>query len=254
MKITFLGTGTSQGVPVITCNCSVCSSLDKRDKRLRTSILVQTDNLNIVIDTGPDFRQQMLRTDIKRLDAVLFTHEHKDHIAGLDDVRPFNYIQKQSIKVFCSQRVEEALRRDFHYCFAENKYPGVPQLDLNTITNERFQINDLEIQPVEVMHYKLPVHGFRIGDFSYVTDAKSIAEDQRALLRGSKVLIINALRFEEHISHFNFEQALEVIKDLKVEKAYLTHISHLMTTHEELIKMCPSNVIPAYDGLEINIS
>ena len=253
MKITFLGTGTSQGVPVITCNCSVCSSLDKRDKRLRTSILVQTDNLNIVIDTGPDFRQQMLRTNIKRLDAVLFTHEHKDHIAGLDDVRPFNYIQKQSIKVFCSQRVEEALRRDFHYCFAENKYPGVPQLDLNTITNERFQINDLEIQPVEVMHYKLPVHGFRIGDFSYVTDAKSIAEDQRALLRGSKVLIINALRFEEHISHFNFEQALEVIKDLKVEKAYLTHISHLMTTHEELIKMCPSNVIPAYDDLEINI-
>lgn len=254
MKITFLGTGTSQGVPVITCNCSVCSSFDKRDKRLRTSILVQTDNLNIVIDTGPDFRQQMLRTDIKRLDAVLYTHEHKDHIAGLDDVRPFNYIQKQCIKVFCSQRVEEALRRDFHYCFAENKYPGVPQLDLNTITNERFQINDLEIQPVEVMHYKLPVHGFRIGDFSYVTDAKSIAEDQRALLRGSKVLIINALRFEEHISHFNFEQALEVIKDLKVEKAYLTHISHLMTTHEELIKMCPSNVIPAYDGLEINIS
>jgi len=253
VKITFLGTGTSQGVPVITCNCSVCSSLDKRDKRLRTSILVQTDNLNIVIDTGPDFRQQMLRTNIKRLDAVLFTHEHKDHIAGLDDVRPFNYIQKQSIKVFCSQRVEEALRRDFHYCFAENKYPGVPQLDLNTITNERFQINDLEIQPVEVMHYKLPVHGFRIGDFSYVTDAKSIAEDQRALLRGSKVLIINALRFEEHISHFNFEQALEVIKDLKVEKAYLTHISHLMTTHEELIKMCPRNVIPAYDGLEINI-
>ena len=253
MKITFLGTGTSQGVPVITCECKVCSSTDERDKRLRTSIMIQEGDLNIVVDTGPDFRAQMLRTDIKHLDAVLYTHEHKDHIAGLDDVRPFNYIQKKATEIFCTDRVEEALRRDFHYCFSDNKYPGIPQLNLNIIDFKSFYVKGLKVIPIEVLHYKLPVLGFRIGDFTYITDAKTIAEKERKKIRGSKVLVINALRFEEHISHFNFEEALEMIKDLEVETAYLTHISHLMTTHEELIKLCPANVIPAFDGLKIEI-
>lgn len=253
MKITFLGTGTSQGVPVLTCNCDVCQSDDSRDKRLRSSIMIQVDGMNVVVDTGPDFRTQMLRTDIKKLDAVLFTHEHKDHIAGLDDVRPFNYIQKQATPIFCNDSVEEALRRDFHYCFAERQYPGIPQLELNRIQNSKFKIKDLEVIPIEVMHYKMPVLGFRIKDFTYITDAKTITEEERKKIRGSKVLVINALRFEEHLSHLNFEQALEMIEDLQVEKAYLTHISHLMTKHEELEKMCPPNVFPAFDTLEISI-
>lgn len=253
MKVTFLGTGTSQGVPVLTCDCSVCSSDDPRDKRLRSSILIETEGGNIVVDTGPDFRYQMLRTGVKRLDAVLYTHEHKDHIAGLDDVRPFNFIQKQATEIYCTDRVEEALKRDFHYCFSDYKYPGIPQLNLNRIDLKPFEVLGNKVIPIEVMHYKLPVLGFRIGDFTYLTDVKTIADSEKEKVKGSKVLIINALRFKEHISHLNFDQALELIKELEVERAYLTHISHLMTTHAELEKRCPENVLPGHDMLEIEI-
>jgi phosphoribosyl 1,2-cyclic phosphate phosphodiesterase len=253
MKVTFLGSGTSQGIPVIACNCEVCQSTDIRDKRLRSSILISSENTNLVIDTGPDFRQQMLREDIKKLDAVVFTHEHKDHIAGMDDIRAFNFIQKKDMDVFASEDVQKALHREFHYVFAAKKYPGVPRVKLHTINDEPFTVGDIELIPINVLHYMMPVKGYRIGDFSYITDAKTIPDIEFKKLIGSDILVINALRKTTHISHFNLEEALQVIDKINPRKAYLTHLSHLIGTHRELEKELPDNVEIAVDGLTIEI-
>jgi len=253
-RVTFLGTGTSQGVPVIACNCIVCSSQDPRDNRLRCSVLISYQGKNYVIDTGPDFRQQMLRQNVQSLEAVLFTHEHKDHVAGMDDVRAFNFKQKRDMDIYCSRNVEKALRNEFHYVFDSSSYPGVPKVLLHLIDKTPFDLDGMKVIPIEVMHYKLPVIGFRIGDFTYITDAKTVSTEEREKLRGTKVLIVNALRKEEHISHFNLEEALLFIKDIAPEQAYLTHISHLFGTHEEIEKNLPANVRVAYDGLELNMN
>lgn len=250
-KVTFLGTGTSQGVPVIACSCEVCLSEDPKDKRLRCSVLIEYAGKNYVIDSGPDFRQQMLRANVQSLEALIFTHEHKDHVAGMDDVRAFNFKQKRDMEVYCNHGVEAALRREFYYVFAATKYPGVPAVNLNHIDKEPFSINEMQVIPVEVMHYKMPVLGFRIDDFTYITDAKTVAEEERAKIRGTKVLVVNALRREEHLSHFNLSEALDFIADIQPEIAYLTHISHLFGRHEEIEKELPPNVRVAYDGLQL---
>ncbi|PCJ67740.1 MAG: MBL fold metallo-hydrolase [Bacteroidetes bacterium] len=251
MKITFLGTGTSQGVPIIACTCEVCQSDDLRDKRLRTSVLIETENTNIVIDTGPDFRQQMLREKVTKVDAILFTHGHKDHTAGFDDIRGFNWKTKGKMDVYANEEVEAVLKRDFHYAFAENKYPGVPDLSLHIIENKPFLINDLEINPVEVLHYKLPVFGYRIGDFSYITDANFISEEEKAKIRGSKILVLNALRKSEHISHFTLDQAVALAQELDAEQTYIIHMSHQMGFHAEVDKELPHGINLAYDELQV---
>ncbi len=253
IQLTFLGTGTSQGVPVIACKCAVCQSVDVCDKRLRTSVMFTVNGYNIVVDTGPDFRRQMLRENVSRLDAVLFTHEHKDHIAGLDDVRAFNYIQKQPTEIYASEQVIKALKREFYYAFEPVKYPGVPQLNLYEITNAPFDLLGIKITPIQVWHYKMPVLGFRIGDITYITDANKIDPSEKEKIKNSKILIINALRKEPHISHFTLHQALDLIEELQPEQAYLTHISHLMGKHAEVQKLLPENVHLAYDGLKIRI-
>ncbi len=254
IKITVLGSGTSQGVPVIACECDVCRSEDPRDNRLRTSILVTVNGENYVVDTGPDFRQQMLRHEVKSLKAILYTHEHKDHLAGMDDVRAFNYVERRDMEIFCSERVEEALIREFYYVFESVKYPGVPSVKINRITDEPFKLPcGFEVIPIEVKHYKMPVNAFRFGDFTYITDAKTISEEEKEKVKGSKVIIINALRISEHISHFNLEEALAMIRELDPDIAYLTHISHLFAKHTEIEKMLPPNVQVAYDGLTFEL-
>lgn len=255
LKITILGSGTSQGVPVIACSCAVCCSEDPRDKRLRCSILLEVGAHKYVVDTGPDFRQQMLREGVQRLDGVLFTHEHKDHLAGLDDVRAFNFIQRRDMPIYCTARVEEALRREFHYVFAADKYPGIPALQLERIHKDQSFVlpGDIRVLPVEVLHYKMPVLGFRIGDFSYITDAKTIADTELQKLKGTRVLIVNALRKEEHLSHFNLQEALNFIADVAPEKAYLTHISHLFGKQLDIEEILPKGVFVAYDGMKIEI-
>lgn len=253
MRVTFLGTGTSQGVPVIGCECEVCTSDDPRDNRLRVSVLLETGGQTIVIDTGPDFRYQMLRAGVKRLDAVLFTHEHKDHIAGLDDVRAFNYHQQEAMNVYAHKRVQESLMREFHYAFASVKYPGVPLINLIEIKNEPFDIEGLEVIPIEVMHYKLPVLGFRIGDFTYITDAKVIHEAEKEKVKGSKVVVVNALQKEKHISHFTLDEAIALAKELGAEKTYFTHISHRMGKHAEIQEELPEGIELAYDGLVLEV-
>ena len=251
MKVTFLGTGTSQGVPVIACNCEVCLSKNKKDKRFRCSILIEDKGSVIVIDTGPDFRQQMLRENVQQLDAVVFTHEHKDHIAGLDDVRAFNFKQQKDMDIYATEEVQGALKREFHYAFAEKKYPGIPLLKLHTINNSPFKINETEILPIDVWHYKMPVKAFRINNFTYITDANRIEEEEIEKIKGSEIIVINALRKEEHISHFNLKEALDLLERLSPKQAYLTHISHLMGKHEDVIKELPDYVTIAYDGLII---
>lgn len=251
-KITVLGSGTSQGVPVIACDCHVCQSTDIKDKRLRSSIMISWGKENFVVDTGPDFRQQMLQHKVKSLRAVIFTHEHKDHMAGLDDVRAFNYREQRDMEVYCTERVEEALRREYSYIFRQDKYPGIPNLHLNRIEDKPFQLIDGPfLKPIKVMHYKLPVLGFRLNDFTYITDAKTISPEEIEKVRGTKVLIVNALHQSEHISHFNLKEALAFIEKVKPEKAYLTHISHLFGKHEEIEELLPINVHAAYDGLVI---
>lgn len=252
-SITFLGTGTSQGVPVIACQCKVCQSVDPKNKRLRCSVLLSVEDQNYVIDAGPDFRQQMLREKVRSLNGVLFTHEHKDHVAGLDDVRAFNYIEKRDMQVYCSDRVEVALHREFHYIFDGNDYPGIPKVKLNRIGKEDvFKLEpNFEVIPIEVMHYKLPVLGFRFGDFTYITDAKTISEVEKEKIKGTKILVVNALRRETHISHFNLDEALDFINEIRPEKAYLTHISHLFGKHEDIEGELPRDVFVAYDGLNI---
>ena len=254
LEITFLGTGTSQGIPVIACDCVVCQSADPRDNRTRSSILISVNGENYVVDTGPDFRAQMLRENVKSLRAVLFTHEHKDHVAGMDDVRAFNYKEKRDMEIFCSERVEEALMREFYYVFESIKYPGVPSVNVNRIENNAFMLPCGErIIPVEVMHYKMPVLGFRIKDFTYITDAKTVEDSEVEKVKGSRVLVVNALRKNEHISHFNLDEALDFIEKINPEMAYLTHISHLFDSHEEIEMELPKNVRVAYDGLKINL-
>jgi phosphoribosyl 1,2-cyclic phosphate phosphodiesterase len=251
VTITFLGTGTSQGVPVIACDCEVCTSDDPRDARLRTSILIEGKEKVIVIDSGPDFRYQMLRANVQRLDAIVFTHEHKDHIAGLDDIRAFNYKQQAPIDVYADERVQEALKREFHYIFDDYKYPGIPQLNLHTIGLEPFTIGKIKFIPIEVMHFKLPVLGFRINDFTYITDAKSVSDEEREKIKGSKILVINALQKQYHISHFTLDEAIAFAEEMGAEKTYFTHISHRLGTHQAVSAMLPPNIALAYDGLKL---
>ena len=253
MKVTFLGTGTSQGVPVIGCTCEVCSSVDYRDKRLRSSILIETDAFQVVVDTGPDFRQQMLRERVRRLDAVLFTHAHKDHTAGMDDIRSFNFLQRKDMPIYGEIDVLEQLKSEFAYIFMAKKYPRIPQVALNTITTAPFSNQDQEIIPIRVMHHKLPVLGFRVGDFTYITDANYISEEEKAKVKGSKVVVLNALQKTEHISHFTLDQALELMQELNPEKGYLTHISHRLGLHRDVSNELPDNVELAWDGLQVVI-
>jgi len=252
LELVFLGTGTSQGVPIIACECNVCTSQDSKDKRLRSSVLIRTSQTTLVVDTGPDFRQQMLRENVKVLDAILFTHEHKDHIAGLDDVRAYNFILKKKIPVYATERVIKALQREYYYIFNDEKYPGIPEIDIHLIDNQAFYIQDIHIQPVELLHYKLPVLGFIFNQrLAYITDANYISPLEKNKLKNLDVLIINALRREKHISHFTLQEALDIIQELQPKKAYLTHISHQLGTYKEVSKELPQNVFLAYDGLQI---
>jgi len=254
LKITILGSGTSQGVPVIACECAACQSNDPRDKRLRCSILVSYENTNIVVDAGPDFRQQMLRANVQNIDAVLITHEHNDHIIGLDDVRPFNFRQEKKMRIYATEQVQQDLKSRFKYIFKENPYPGAPRIELQTINkNNDFQIGDLVINPIETLHGELPVLGFRFGDFTYLTDAKTFSKEEFEKIKGTKILVLSALHHKPHHSHLNLTEALEIIDILQPEKAYLTHISHRMGKTVEVEKLLPSNVELAYDGLEIQI-
>jgi len=253
LNITFLGTGTSQGVPVIGCDCEVCQSLDFRDKRLRTSIHLQVDDKSIVIDTGPDFRQQMLREDIKNLDAVVFTHEHKDHTAGLDDIRPFNFRHQKDIPIFGRSAVLKQIKQEYAYIFSANSYPGVPRVLVHEIINEPFIVEGVPFTPIEVLHHKLPVFGFRIKDFTYITDANYISEEEMEKVCGTKILVLNALRLKSHISHFTLEEAVQLIEKIKPDKAYLTHISHQMGIHRKAEMLLPKNIYLAYDGLKIEL-
>ena len=251
IRLTFLGTGTSQGVPVIACQCEVCTSEDTRNQRLRSSVLIQSETTTVVIDTGPDFRQQMLKAKPQRLDAVVFTHEHKDHVAGLDDVRAFNFKQKQDMPLYCTAQVETALRREFHYAFAEHKYPGVPNLEFRRIENKPFKVGDLEFIPIQVLHHRLPVFGFRIGDITYITDANAIEPAELEKVKGSKVLILNALRIASHVSHFNLTEAINLAEYIAAEQTYFTHISHYLGLHETVSQSLPDSVALAVDGMEI---
>ncbi len=248
VKVTLLGTGTSQGVPVIGCSCEVCNSTNPKDARLRASVMIEVDEKTIIIDTGPDFRQQMLREKVDDVDAVLFTHEHKDHVAGLDDIRAYNQKWKKDIDVYASKRVEEALKREYHYVFSDVKYPGVPQINIKLIENKEFEIDQTRIMPIEVMHYKMPVFGYRIKDFVYLTDVSYIPENEKVKMKNVDLLIIDALRKKEHISHFNLSQAIEVISELNPKMALFTHISHYMGKYDDLIKELPPHIAPGYDG------
>jgi phosphoribosyl 1,2-cyclic phosphate phosphodiesterase len=253
VKVTFLGTGTSQGVPIIGCDCAVCTSPDSKDNRLRSSVLVETPEASIVIDTGPDFRYQMLRANVRKLDAVIFTHGHKDHTAGLDDIRAYNYFQQKPMDIYANEHTLDIIRKDFEYVFANRFYPGIPQLSLNTIGNEPFSINSLEIIPIEVLHYKLPVLGFRIKDFTYITDANYIAPEELEKARGSKLLVLNALRHEQHVSHFTLSEAIEIANTVGAENTYFIHMSHQIGLHLEIESHLPPGMHLSYDGLTIEL-
>lgn len=238
---------------MIACSCPVCTSSDDRDKRLRSSILVQSAATTVAVDAGPDFRAQMLRTGIKKLDGILFTHSHKDHIAGLDDVRGFNYFSEQPMDIYGSEMTFEIIIREFSYAFAEKKYPGAPEIRLNTITTTPFIIGDLLIQPILVWHLHMPVFGYRFGRFTYITDANRIEEDSRAKIRGSDILVLNALRKEKHISHFTLGEAMEMVNELEVPQAYFTHISHQLGRHADISKELPPGIHLAYDQLQLHL-
>jgi phosphoribosyl 1,2-cyclic phosphate phosphodiesterase len=253
LKITFLGTGTSQGVPVIACNCAVCLSKNPKDNRLRSSILIESDTTTIIVDTGPDFRYQMLRNHTQKLDAIIFTHPHKDHIAGMDDVRAFNYKQKSAMEVFATEATQESLRREFYYIFSDFKYPGIPLINFNTIALDRFTVGDITLQPIEVFHYKMPVLGFRVKDFTYITDAKTITDTEFEKIKGTKILVINALQIEKHISHFTLEEAIAFAKKVNAEQTYFTHISHKLGKHKDVSEELGSNIALSFDGLSFDI-
>ena len=253
LRVTFLGTGTSQGVPVIGSDHPVCKSEDPKDKRLRVSVLVEVDQRNILIDCGPDFRQQMLSNNVQRIDAILYTHEHSDHTIGLDDIRPY-FFRQGDIPIYAHKRVMASLSKRFEYIFAsENKYPGAPSVQEHVIENKTFTVQGVNVVPVNVMHNRVQVFGFRIRDFAYITDAKTIEDEEAEKLKGVDVLVLNALRKEPHHSHFNLQEALDFIEKIKPEKAYLTHISHLLGFHEEVQASLPENVFLAYDNLQIEI-
>lgn len=253
IKLTFLGTGTSIGVPVIACNCKVCKSANPKDKRFRTSAMLTVDNHNIVIDCGPDFRFQMLKQNVEDIDAVLFTHQHRDHIAGLDDIRAFNYVLNKNIPIYGTKHVLEAIMTEFPYIFSEGRYFGAPQLTVHEIDNECFKVGETCITPISVMHDKLPILGYRVGDLTYITDASYIAETEKSKVQGSKVLVINALRNSKHVSHFSLSEALSFIEEIKPERAYLTHISHFLGLYDEVEQKLPDNVHLAYDNLIIEV-
>jgi phosphoribosyl 1,2-cyclic phosphate phosphodiesterase len=252
-NITFLGTGTSSGVPMIGCRCSVCTSADPRDQRLRSSIHIHSASTSLVVDAGPDFRTQMLRASVNQLDAVLLTHAHKDHIAGLDDVRAYNHFQQKPMSLFADPRTEEAVRRDYYYAFSDTKYPGTPEIDLFSIGEEPFVVGDIPVTPIRVMHLKMPVLGFRFGDFTYITDANYIEAAELDKIRGSRVLVLNALRKEKHLSHFTLAEAIELGQGLEVPEVYFTHISHQLGLHADIEAELPSGFHLAFDGLQISI-
>lgn len=249
MKITFLGTGTSQGVPVIACECKICLSSDPHDKRLRTSLLLETDETTLLFDAGPDFRQQMLREHVMKLDSILLTHEHKDHISGMDDVRAFNYKSQDAIDIYAEERVQKAIKEEYAYVFSEYQYPGIPKMRLNLIPEHAFDVKGVQIIPIRVFHYHLPVYGFRVGNFAYITDANYIPEESKEKLFGVKYLVINALRKEKHVSHFSLREAIDFIREISPKKAFITHISHQMGFHAEVTKELPPEIMLAYDGL-----
>ncbi|GAA4115173.1 MBL fold metallo-hydrolase [Aquimarina addita] len=253
MDITFLGTGTSQGIPIIGSDHPVCLSKDPKDKRLRVSVLISWDEYTYIIDCGPDFRQQMLANQVSRIDGIIFTHEHADHTMGMDDIRPF-FFRQGDIPVYAHQRVLKALRSRFNYIFSsENKYPGAPSVIENELTNQPFALGNLDITPINLMHNRLQVFGFRFKDFAYLTDVKTVEKEERKKLDDLEVLVVSALRIEPHHSHFNLEEALEFIEEIKPKKAYLTHISHLLGFHEEVQAQLPDHVFIAYDNLKITI-
>ena len=254
MKVTFLGTGTSQGIPIIGCKCAVCKSANSKDKRLRTSALVSVDDKNILIDIGPDFREQMLRNEVSHLDAILVTHAHRDHVAGIDDIRPFNYYQKAPIDIYARDNAIVAIRRDYSYIFEKHIYPGLPEANLVEVSGKAsFDVDNINIMPIEVMHKDLPILGYRIGDLTYITDANYISDQELEKLKDTKVLVINALRIETHFSHFSLSEALQIVNRIKPERAYLTHMSHEMGFYNEVSRSLPQNVFLAYDGLEIEV-
>ena len=253
MTITFLGTGTSQGVPIIGCQCPVCTSLDFRDKRLRTSVHLEIAGKSIIIDSGPDFRQQVLRNRIMTLDALVFTHQHKDHVAGMDDVRGFNFKQQKAMPIYARAEVIKQLEREFAYVFAKDKYPGVPQVEVHVINNEPFDVLGTVWTPIEVMHYKMPVFGYRIGNFTYITDAKYISDQEKEKIKGTEILVLNALQPQEHISHLTLQEALTLAEELQPRMTYLTHLSHRMGLHQEVSQQLPNSVVLAYDGLTIKL-
>jgi phosphoribosyl 1,2-cyclic phosphate phosphodiesterase len=252
-SVEFLGTGTSGGVPMIACKCEVCLSSNKKDNRLRSSILIRSAQATVVIDTTPDFRYQMLRSKVEHLDAVVFTHSHKDHIAGLDDIRAYNFFSQRSMPLYANEETAFALKRDFYYAFAENKYPGIPELDLNVQDGEPFRVADLFFIPIHVRHLNMGVSGYRIGDFTYVTDANHIEDKELEKIRGSKILVINALRQEKHLSHFTLQEAIDLAASLNIPHTYFTHISHQMGLHEQVNAQLPKGMQLAHDGLVIEV-
>ncbi len=253
IKITFLGTGTSSGVPMVACGCEVCTSGNSKDKRLRSSILVQSATTTIVVDATPDFRCQMLKHKIKKIDAILITHPHKDHVAGIDDTRPFQFFQQQATKVYGNKMSLTGIKNEIPYAFAEVRYPGVPAIELHEISLEPFTIGDIPIIPIEVWHHKMCVYGFRFGNFTYITDANHIAESERQKIYDSQVIVLNALRQEAHISHFSLSEAIKVVEELGVPQAYFTHISHQLGLHNQVSKTLPAGISLAYDNLTLSL-
>ena len=253
LTVEFLGTGTSSGVPMVACKCAVCKSADSKDKRLRSSVHLQSLSTSVVIDTTPDFRYQMLRSNVEQLDGVVFTHAHKDHIAGLDDVKAFNFIHQSVMPLFANKETADAIKRDFYYAFAEKKYPGVPSLEMHVKDEESFSVGDLDFQPIKVKHLHMDVMGYRIGNFTYITDANYISDEEKHKIVGSKVLVLNALRKEKHLSHFTLQEAIDLAVELQVPTTYFTHISHQLGLHEEVSKELPAGMFLAYDGLVIHV-
>lgn len=253
LKITFLGTGTSSGVPMIACDCEVCTSTDKRDTRLRSSILVESGSTTLAVDSTPDFRYQMLRAKVKNLDGIVFTHPHKDHIAGLDDVRAFNYFSQKPMQIYANEMTQDVIIREFPYAFGERRFPGVPEITINTINGEPFRVGDIPVIPIRVWHLKMPVLGFRFGKFTYITDANKIDEEEKEKIRGTEVLVLNALRKEKHISHFTLQEAIELATELGVKQAYFTHISHQLGRYDTVTQELPPGMHLAYDGLVLQV-
>ncbi len=253
MKVTLLGTGTSQGIPVIACDCNVCLSKNKKDKRLRTSAMIEVNNETFIIDTGPDFRQQMLTNNVKNISGILYTHHHKDHVAGMDDIRAFNYKWRKDINIYCNNITEKALYNEFPYVFEKVKYPGVPKVNINLFSNKEFYVNDIKIIPIEAMHYKLTVFGFRINNFVYLTDVSEISKKEKQKLFNADLIVLDALRKEKHISHFSLEEALSLLKEVKPKQAVLTHISHYMGLHDEVNKELPDNIKLGFDNQVLNL-